>query len=1043
MSFEIATGYKRRYLSLPADKEVTITTSKNYYSTPVIGGPDKVYKYNTSSGGGFYFDLKSTTITNLHKFQRFIRASHTSALYAIGPGPNLPDSFGNTSRFGGRPTSYMSKFNESTNSWELLTFPVAIIPTGGACNFDGSIILIYGVTSSDLPKIFRSIDYGVGWSDITATVGLDNLWHRGGSITYYRNDSNNSDTFLISTARNADSDGMISVFRSFNGGVSWTASASAGVTTTIANVTGFPGHQAGTTNGDAICFDVNGTTYIVTTTAGGLRWTTDFGNNWKEFSFSQKWPTAVGVRLRQIAYGGGKLVVVHNGDLNQGPQQPLIFWCDDINNINDGNFWYYGRGTGGAYSVDAPSFSIAYYTDDNGSSGFLHCSEYGNINKITLSSSGISVFAPAQYYNNSYYTPGTTNNGTVARTVGPDIQTFLLGQQLTATQVDAYGNRPITISGVNNYPNDTPRSNGSNTVTGWTKAFLGSPSLDDAFIDVSIPIGFTWGWGGNNYTSWKLNTNGMMQFNNFNGLITPSNASTGIAAHSQDLYFIANNTLSTSRVSSFVSGREVLPGSPPASTAMSALSNLGISYSRVNSSTLRIQSGTAPNGGNAGIVYVNQVKLIGFIAVENGTTKSINFAYPREMKLIPNVNYYDVVFDGILDVYNLTHLVLETYASTPPPEISGADTGSSVWYCNASWTEDGVAHYVYQTIVYCFRYDFREAPGHYKITLYKHGANQKFTVRLLENTLTNLAPKNNGPWPMADLNNQLRTYSSFVDQTWYSSDNGSSWSLSDRNNKADSTVVQMGSPYTISQTSNGLSLKTLYERLNPYRINAYAPTSSVIPTQPDYATTLGTGLIRAMIRFVASHQPEDDVEQYLFDFIFNGQYAVSSGGKWSSTTYYRYGDIARTGQIDYFTVQEMQSLYTNGNAIDSDSQNGLSLLLSQIINSSATFTVNGVTETFYDAAVRKNYMFAVRHSLGQIYSSTLPGVVNVPISMSNIGVSTFNGVGPVDNNTDRYAQNLYKYVFVSDNANSGVLKNAAYSEITQYSNYARLWKNAK
>jgi hypothetical protein len=77
---------------------------------------------------------------------------------------------------------------------------------------------------------------------------------------------------------------------------------------------------------------------------------------------------------------------------------------------------------------------------------------------------------------------------------------------------------------------------GGNDVAGTYTyhTFSSFTSYDDGYGTPAIPLGFTWGNNGNNYTEYWLGTNGVIQFGSGT---SSSSTSNGFNAYSADLWF--------------------------------------------------------------------------------------------------------------------------------------------------------------------------------------------------------------------------------------------------------------------------------------------------------------------------------------------------------------------------------------------------------------------------------------------------------------------------------------------------------------------------
>jgi hypothetical protein len=586
------------------------------------------------------------------------------------------------------------------------------------------------------------------------------------------------------------------------------------------------------------------------------------------------------------------------------------------------------------------------------------------------------------------------------------------------SQVDN-DNVPAVSGYVYRYPRDVAYGGDK-----WNTTALALPSgYDDTYSITPIQIGFDWGWGGATYNQWYLNTNGMMLFVaglGTSGNIQPNGAMTGIVAHHGDLWFEPNkvNTLNgyysalvglPSWYAAAVEGTYIdyVPGS---------FNAFGIVCENYNG-YVRFRY-TGSNSSTGVLEYISTLEILGYIDTNNAyqiqtpnngnvdNTRYITSSQSGSYTGMGNLYSFQLkpYNDGVVTTipWSSMQKIRVKYIGSPKP--TGHIHG--VWHYNKSWVDNGVTHYYYSVVVYCSHYSRQNDDASYRISLYKAGASQRFSISLAnDRSSRNAYYVNNGqlcgPWPMVSTSAFLGSKINWCEQSWYSENNGFTWfRYAPGGPTVFSTMTVMGPPQTGWLTSNA-TISHINAKLDPISNSSafyYGSNYSAI-NYYDYfidadvialGYTLGTGVRTALQHMLVSPGPVSQTESRVQELL-NTSYRT--GGKNSPQFFYK--DINKDGIFDQTDVTEINSFITGSAQYnDTDTTDSCKRILFLLVGDA---NANGTMASF----VSGNFLIPNRSRWAYAWDNQwiLPGVSGVPTIKANLSTQMYTGLGSVAKNT--------------------------------------------
>lgn len=658
---------------------------------------------------------------------------------------------------------------------------------------------------------------------------------------------------------------------------------------------------------------------------------------------------------------GNKLVATVNNNNFGGTNSRYVFYTSDLT----------GK-TGWTYTTDALFNKTNFY----------------DLQSVCVTNSGVYyVFdrLSGTYYSNDLISWTKATNGVNTY----DRKVFLIdGREFAeAACGNAALDEAITYGATTSiYANDVYTVGDTYLQQKLTKQNLTFTSVDDGYSNEAINIGFDWGYSGTTYNSFRLNTNGQLQFNEFDGGTTPLLATPRrdmIVAHFGDLLLEPGRINSTSTTA--------WPSiSAPTDVAISTLSSTYKMQVLFSNSSLVFKLGS-----DASPQYSRYINIDGFTGT-NGTyyTNPYSGVIDFEGLVSPSI------YSSLSEVASIRISYLNSYQrylkdQIPAYGLPGItslfvnNTTQGVWTKNISWLDGGVQHNIFRMVVHCARYAFGDTDYGYRISLYKAGSSQKISISASSNWSVIEHSQNTkkcGPWPAVGLTPSKGAPLNYTETSWYSDDNGSTWYLN--NNK--SSVVQMGAPLGV--TSN-ISANTLNPYLKSNRTIRYSATATWPNTfrsnkfgdaYPfEYNVRCGINMWNILKKYIEGGTAVDSNESTLFA-IFNTSYSKTVG---KDTFTYKFADIDQSGSVNSGDWSDLYQLANGLNPSSSNSYDGEKRLAEVVLSQS---------EQFAQVASDRGWIKPKSTSLGGFVSSTSyipPGVRN--ISSSNVSLVTLSTLGPI------------------------------------------------
>lgn len=573
----------------------------------------------------------------------------------------------------------------------------------------------------------------------------------------------------------------------------------------------------------------------------------------------------------------------------------------------------------------------------------------------------------------------------------------------------------------------------------WTRLTLTTTSQDDGYSNQYFPLGMQWGWKKNGVafttSNWWFSTNGRMHFPTpaefeagpptTGGGIYPDSATVGITASPGDLWFDQNimNTVTPTLlgIASWQGSGSNMGNNGWSALSMSQLAvNYSIATDNVNGYMRFRYIGT-------GSVHNIRLETIGYFDAGN--------TYREQQPYLPNqISYYGVSMPRLTGVgqgysfplkaynqnsengiltnipYDVSNKVAVTYVGGEPPFNAGGTQSHGVFTYSKSWTESGVVHYLYKVVVYCGRYGsgtFSNVDHSYRITLYKAGASQKFSVSLASDSsnrhpagaytgnATNLYWA--GPWPHVYENVSLGSNVDWLENIWYSEDNGFSWSKYTGATAA--TVTFMGSPLGTTPGANNkriLDYNFIFQPWNASAVMFYSSTQSYTGSLTKYYNSQFTPgvAISTALQEMLQYGPWQPLKARVHA-LFRQTYTPtgSKGGAFS------YSDVNSDGTFDQSDVNDALLYLTYGTAIDIDTIAGVNMLRDLLVSDAQNefYNVTPGDDTIMRQYIEAGYIGANYNRFATSWDAKwiLPGVKAVPVAKNNLSTSMFAGLGPI------------------------------------------------
>jgi hypothetical protein len=587
------------------------------------------------------------------------------------------------------------------------------------------------------------------------------------------------------------------------------------------------------------------------------------------------------------------------------------------------------------------------------------------------------------------------------------------------SQVDN-DNVPAVSGYIYRYPRDVAYGGDKwNNKTSLLTMYAGQ--FDDTYSTTPVPIGFDWGWNGATYNQWHLNTNGMMLFTATNASTIDANAlNNGIVAHHGDLWF------EPGKVNTANGYFETWYGLPSwyAVTGGAAGSYVDYFPGNFNSNSIVCENyngfvrfrytGTAD--------FNPTIEILGYIDTNNvyqpqsagpGQSGYDNYKYVVSSQS-GDYSAFGNLYSFPLKAYNdgiVTNIPWSSMQKIRVKYMGGSRQNASthaLWDYNKSWVDNGVTHYYYSVVVYCSHYSNKFADASYRISLYKAGASQRFSISLVnDRTIRNNRYVSQGakcgpyPW-IASESITLGAKANWCEQSWYSENNGLTWfKYAPGGATVFSTMTQMGPPQTEWRTSNA-TISHINAKLDPasnytyfyYGSNTNFPINYydyfLTPTPNAQGYTLGIGVITAMQNILNNPGPVPQTEARV-QALLNQTY--STGGKSSPT--FSFKDVNVDGAFDQTDITELRSFIT-GRAQVNDTDTTLSYQRILVL-----LVENANTDGSIASFVSGNFLIPNRSRWGYAWDNqwVLPGVKGVPPIKANLSTQMYAGLGSVAKNT--------------------------------------------
>lgn len=971
MSFEIAPNASLYAYSIPTDLTSTNKTSwgieRFMHATNADNGQMVWSSWNTSMASPNAWDISPTnnqgaaSAPENHLFEYITYSRGQRRIYTTGKNrvvnstyPTNKISYANYTDFRTSETVFPNiAFTKSSGS-----FPTAIYPKGIACNYEGNRILVlgfYGTTT----YVMASADFGNSWFSIPVPASLSTYATDGGIQC-----DGNYFYVLTSTLHKITVDFNSSMTES-----AWTEIDFVTSSSKPAYVSGYSNLRIFDTdalNGKLYAFTYNNSN----STEGqgsGIFVSTDTVN-WTLVRFTTLSPSRLVTYISDVSFGnrfGNKLVVTANYNQWNDNNNRYIYYTSDL------------TGKTGWTSVEPSVIDKRNYyeiistciTPDNRYYVFDRLGSIYYTSDLSGTFTKVATGASPPYDNRVYYIDGSEYTKTY------------YGNATYGTEGVQYGG-----SLYSDYASDTFKGSDSYSSRAWAKQNLTFTSADDGYSNEAISIGFDWNYNGSTYNSFRLNTNGQLQFSNFDGSVSPTTGDK-ILANFGDLWMDQTlvNTTNPNIYGQITTATAVTPAALASTYKITASqSGSAILFSLVTASDLNNQcakylkiNGYTTLGGYVSISAEGLVDFEGFTAY-SGTSLSQILSFDITY-CDSYTSYYKTYYPNSFWTYLLNN------------------NKHGVFTRNISWVDNGVQHNIFRMTVNCGQYASAQKDCGYRVSLYKAGASQKISISALS-VFSNIAwPKGHtsskvcGPYPAAATNTTIKAPIDYTETTWYSDNNGVTWYLNSKDNTNKSTVVQMGPPRGVS---TNVSLNTTKNYLNKNRTNQYSATNSwstdIRSTTFGYPytdrITIGSNMATMIMNTIVQNVPTNQYEVDLYN-AFNAQYGVEINK--DTFVYYKYGDIDRSGAIDLSDSIDMLringGLTPNGSYSLSGAYRLVEYLLTNYSNDFITYAYNAGW-----IAPRTTQMSSLFDS-----NTLLPGIKNLTSSMSNLRSSHLIELGPV------------------------------------------------
>lgn len=570
----------------------------------------------------------------------------------------------------------------------------------------------------------------------------------------------------------------------------------------------------------------------------------------------------------------------------------------------------------------------------------------------------------------------------------------------------------------------------------WTRLTFTLTSSDDGNTNEYFPLPFQWGWkkAGVAFTTgnWYLSTNGRMHFtppaeqSGPNGPIAPPNAggispdsgSVCICAHAGDLWL--NESLMNVSWTTLL-GTASFNTPPPngwQELTIDQLAAYNIATDNVNG-YMRFRYTTSDSNFNLRLETIgwkdssgvyNQQPTYGNSNLNSYTVSQPNLTGVGSAFSFPLKAYNQNSENGILTniPYNVGNKVCVTYIGSEPPFNASGNQGHSVFKYEKNWLDGGVQHYIYKIVVYCGRYGSTTYDYSYRITLYKAGASQKFSISLAsDNSHRYPSQIKSGPYPhIITDDSTLADSIGFTEKIWYSEDNGFTWNRYTAAPYA--TVTFMGSPLSVTPGSNNRKISDYNYIFNPINANATMYNQSAqntVTLSKYYGTHWAPGLgIATALQEMLQMGPWQPLKQRVHDLFANAAFTPVKG---SGSIYYK--DVNADGNFNQTDVTEAQGYITGSGWSDIDTPNQVSALKDILVNDARNDWANTDSDSIMRQYVEAGYLIpnSNRYSTTWDNQWILPGVKAVPVTKNNLNTSMFAGLGPIAKNTIRPVTTTY------------------------------------
>lgn len=954
MSFEIVPKGAQASLSIPAD---AITTNKSFagieryiFSSLDVNGsavwsdaadgalPSTLYSSPANS--------TSTTDPTNHLFEIYATAISRGRVYTTGVGRYINNtwavnkvSWAENGTLRSSNTQVNAMFTKCTGS-----FPTAIRPESITCSEDGARIIVYGSS-----LLMASENYGDSWYSLALPSGVyfsssGTSLECDGTYFYLLDDSG---VYRISAS-----------FSSSSTSASWTKL----YTRPLSDIT-----VSGFANLRVFTLDTRNTQkmYVFSfsnSSACGVVFSRDCVT-WYVYKFGSAFT------ISDIAFNnklGNKLVLTGNVYLGNNLNSRYVAYTSDLT-------------TGGSWSLTTSSV--------------FNSADYYNLRSICVTKDNKYVVFDRL---GSYYHTTDLVNWTKVSMTGPQVydhRVYLIDSSEYA--IKGYGNSALdeaTADGwtfSQNYGEDSFRGTDSYAARKWTKLNLSFTSVDDGYSNEMIDIGFNWGYNGSTYSNFRLNTNGQVQFSNFDGSIGVQSGDK-IAASSGDLWLSPGASIgSDPGITTITTDTYVTPA------VLSSTYGIVVTQSTPGIFVFSL------NKSNAG-QYCRYIQLGGYNTATTATEFSGGIGGVVDYE---GANFY--INESLSNILSFKIKMLKSYYAYDKNNLASFNSVVSdfnphgVWTKNISWIDDGIQHNIFRMVVRGGKYGDTNLDAGYRISLYKAGTSQKISVAALSNysviAYAYTSPTL-GPYPAASSNSALKAPLDWNETTWYSNDNGANWSLYTKDNSKKSTVTQMGP----IQSSTDVSLNTTEAFLLASRTNVFDATDAwdisvkhLYFGYPDeYKIQAGTALRAMLIRYINGERTSADTYENTLFNLFNTTYSVEVD---KNTYYYKYADFNRDGVVDITDANLLYSITTNTDPYNPYVSDGLATMLQ--------YMLQNYSNAYMQVAKDRGWVKTGVIFMSQLVNGDhmIPGIKNLSMYQnSNVSMSALRELGPVYRTNIRY-----------------------------------------